>query len=411
MKLKKIIYPLLCTLMLAVVSCGDPNEEPKREGITNVTIIYAVNHNNLSGDLINNRNQILEAAPEFNKANDLVLLYSYENGACNLKELVYDNAGNPSFSVIKNYEAGVLSTTPDRIKDVLSYVATIHPTADKTLFLWGHGLGPVNPNKYSQNPVNGDLKSSERATPKVEELYSYGGEYESETSRKMDFIDIDQLADAIPSGVFRTIWFDCCYMSSVEIAYQLRDKCRYLVAYPTEIMAEGLPYNKVLPYVVGNAPSLTKGAEQLFNHYILKKDPVTVSVMDLSKIDAFAQATKDFVAKLKTKPSFDGVVNYSRLPSQYNITHKYYDMIGWMMNGNDVNDAALNSAYKAMKSAYNNMMMYTNASEYDFLGNKIDSDKYFGISVYPYYNDNSERDNYYRKLDWWRDVASFYGWL
>lgn len=410
MKLNKISYFLSLMVIVVLSGCHEHKDEPQSNTVTNVTIIYAVNHNNLSADLINNRNQIIAASSEFEKTNDKVLLYSYENGACTLKELVYNSAGNASFDVIKNYEAGVMSTNPERINEVLSYVGSTYPLADKTLYLWGHGLGPVNPQKYSHLPAEGEWGSCVSVSPKTETLYSYGGEY-IDNSTKMDYVDIDQLADAIPSGVFKTIWFDCCYMSSIEIAYQLRDKCRYLVAYPTEIASEGLPYNRVLPYTVGSNPKLNVAAEQLYDYYVNKKPsyPVTVTVWDLSKIGDFANSVKNYVSKLGSKPSFEGVVNYSRLtmPSPYrNVDHPYYDLLGWLKQGKDGN-SDLTNAYKSVKSSYDAMVLYTKASESDFNYQEISPEGYFGISVYPYYNDNSERDAYYRKLDWWRDVASF----
>ena len=49
------------------------------------------------------------------------------------------------------------------------------------------------------------------------EVYAFGGEYvEEDNVRNTVYIDLDQLADAIPDGKFDMIWFDCCYMSCIE---------------------------------------------------------------------------------------------------------------------------------------------------------------------------------------------------
>lgn len=412
MKLNRILYPLLFLVAVVFVSCEKHKDEPKvSDGITNVTLIYAVNHNNLAYDLVTNRKQILQAASHFDSANDEILLYSYENGECSLKQLIYNQDGSADFKEIEKYQAGVLSTNPERIGQVMSYVATKYPHADKTLFLWGHGMGPVNPQKYSFLPLGNNTKSSDPTTPSENILYSFGGEYVDGLSGVMDYVDIDQLADAIPSGVFRTIWFDCCYMASIEIAYQLRDKCKYFVAYPTEIMEEGLPYHQVLPLTVGNSPDLNMAAEKLYNYYNSKLEPVTVTVMDMSKIHSFGTAVRNYVSTLKVKPSYTGVINYSRLTMprpNTNIAHPYYDLIGWLRNGgDDVNEDQFNS----VKTAYNELIIYTAASKIDFKRYEIDPNSYFGISFYPYNNDNSQRDSYYNTLDWWKDVASHYGWL
>lgn len=412
MKINKILILSLILLSGILSGCRDPKKEPPADGeVTNVTLIYAVNHNNLAPDFIQNRNQILNAASSFNNVTDKVLLYSYENEGCTLKELVYGLSG-PEFKVIKNYDKGVLSTTPDRIAEVMEYVAVNYPTCDKTLFLWGHGVGPVNPSKYSHLPAQPVQKSC-RKSMDDEIKYSFGGEYIDDNSRVMDYIDLDKLAESIPSGMFHTLWFDCCYMSSIEVAYQLRDKCRYFVAYPTEIYSDGLPYDKVLPFTVGETPELVEAARELYDSYNTKGYPVTVSVMDLSKIEKFAESVKDYVSKLEKEPDFTDIVNYSRLTMprpNSSVKHPYYDLIGWLREGAD-NSPELRSKFNALKSAYNNMMIYTASGARDFNGHTIDPEGYFGISFYPYNNDNSQRDNYYHKLDWWQDVACHYGWL
>ncbi len=413
MKINRILSIAAIIVSCIFASCEKHKDEPKvEEDITNVTLIYAVNHNNLASDFIYNRSQMLKAASSLNMGTDRVLIYSYEKGECTLKEMRISSAGIAEFVTVRNYEKNVLSTTPDRIAEVMDYIVKTYPTADKTLYLWGHGMGPVNPYKYSHLPADGSQKSPLRDSNDGL-LYSFGGEYIDDFTGTMDYIDLDQLADAIPSGIFRTIWFDCCYMGSIETAYQLRDKCRFFVAYPTEIYETGLPYDMVLPLTAGTNPQLDKAAIELYNFYNSKSYAVTVSVIDLSKINKFADSLKDYVSRLDKKPVFTNVINYSRLsmprPNSF-IKHPYYDLIGWLGNGLD-GSPALKDSFNELKKAYDEMMVYTAAGKQDFSHNEIDPDAYFGISVYPYYNDNSQRDNYYHKLDWWNDVACHYGWL
>lgn len=41
------------------------------------------------------------------------------------------------------------------------------------------------------------------------------------------------------------ILFDDCYMSSVEVAYELKEATRFLIASTSEMMAYGMPYATV----------------------------------------------------------------------------------------------------------------------------------------------------------------------
>ncbi len=48
---------------------------------------------------------------------------------------------------------------------------------------------------------------------------------------------------------FEYFLFDDCFMSSIEVAYDLRKITRHLIASPCEVMAYGYPYDLVMPYL------------------------------------------------------------------------------------------------------------------------------------------------------------------
>ena len=51
-------------------------------------------------------------------------------------------------------------------------------------------------------------------------------------------MEIDDLAKGLPDDLFDFILFDACYMASVECTYELRNKAEYILASPTETMAD-----------------------------------------------------------------------------------------------------------------------------------------------------------------------------
>lgn len=65
-------------------------------------------------------------------------------------------------------------------------------------------------------------------------------------------MDIKDLESAIPSNMFEYIIFDACLMGSVEVAYQLRNKTKYILASPTETLADGLPYEDIIATLFDN---------------------------------------------------------------------------------------------------------------------------------------------------------------
>lgn len=80
-------------------------------------------------------------------------------------------------------------------------------------------------------------------------------------------IETSVLAQAIlESGItMEYILFDDCYMSSIEVAYDLKDVTKYLIASPTEVMAYGFPYHECGKYLIGNVDY--KGVIQAFYEF------------------------------------------------------------------------------------------------------------------------------------------------
>jgi hypothetical protein len=82
-------------------------------------------------------------------------------------------------------------------------------------------------------------------------------------------IDISTLRQALENNeiVAEYILFDDCYMSSVEVAYELRHVCKYLITSPTEIMAAGMPYENIAKDLI-NTPNYSAICNDFYTYYI-----------------------------------------------------------------------------------------------------------------------------------------------
>lgn len=392
------IFFLSC---LVVTSCDKSNDEPKLPEVKQMVLIYAVNHNNLAGDLIHNENDMLKAMKDFNMDEYKVLVYKYTKDNPCLYEIVNQN-GEISFDMVKEYDKSKLSVTPERVSEVIQDATSIYPSANKDLFFWGHGTGWVNPSKYSSykevKSIEGALQTNDQATPQ-----SFGGEYISDESTVTEYLDIDKLASAVPDGVFDILWFDCCYMSSIEVAYQLRNKCNTYIAYPTEIMADGLPYSKVLPKVLERNP--VAAAKELYLYYTGKSspEPVTVAVMKMNKINEVMSVAKDMYSLGETRPDLTDMQNYSRYSNA-----PYWDFAQYMReyikaNVSENDGEQADKKIKELENVLDELVIYKAASERDFnypYGRPILPENYSGISTHNYVGGNTEREAFYRKLDW-----------
>ena len=79
-------------------------------------------------------------------------------------------------------------------------------------------------------------------------------------------MEIADLAAAL-TGHFDFIMFDACFMASVEVLYELRDKADYFIASPAEIISDGFPYEAAAPYFWGGEEDLKQVCREYYNYY------------------------------------------------------------------------------------------------------------------------------------------------
>lgn len=122
--------------------------------------------------------------------------------------------------------------------------------------------------------------------------------------------DISTLADALNAAGLdmEFILFDDCYMSSVEVAYDLRHVTDHIIACPTEIMAYGMPYAMIGASLLGE-PDYQSIAQGFYNFYSSYVYPYgTLGITDCSQIDALAEIMKEINSRYKFDASqLDGL--------------------------------------------------------------------------------------------------------
>ena len=103
-------------------------------------------------------------------------------------------------------------------------------------------------------------------------------------------IETTDLADAMADAGLHTeyILFDACYMSSVEVAYELKDVTHYLIASPTEVLSYGFPYITMGKHLLGtpNYKGIVDSFISFYSSYYLPYG--TVAVTDCTQLDALA---------------------------------------------------------------------------------------------------------------------------
>jgi len=398
MKFKYLLYLLIALFTVIFSGCKDKDKvEPPK--VKQMTLIYAVDHNNLNPDLKTNEIQVKNALTQVAKGEYSVLIFRYINTedykGYGLYKLISARDANENDAVlIKRYGKERLSTDPSLLTEVINDALAVDNAEVNNLFLWGHGTGWY-PYFSDHIPV---VKSASPILNDEPELYSYGGEYNGSST---DWMEIHELASAIPDNKFETIWFDACYMGSIECAYELRHKSKWLVAYPTEIYTWGLPYDKVLPYLMRSRQDLAAASKALYDRYA-PKYAVTVCVMDMSKINDVAESVNKIFLSGSALPEETGLQKYSRpLTNPINgnrFDPCFYDFGQYVREYAKVNGRE--DLYKEFASAYDKFVISKYASPFDFNDKEIKPENFSGLSIHNFKGTDSKEEQYYRMLSW-----------
>lgn len=387
-----IIIISLLTVLLAGCkhSKSEPEPEPQPVNPDGVTIVYAINKSSLSGNFMQDTAEMKAAMVSVDMSRQRLLVYLTESAS---KTALYElqQIGKKkvlTWRKVKEYDRQQTSTAPAVMKRVISDALSVYPDADHSLIFWGHGTAWTP--GFSDHETRADAPAQ----------YSYGGEYGK--NNEWQWTEITDIANAIPDGAFRTIWFDCCYMSSIEVAYQLRHKTDMYVAYPTEVWEYGLNYDGVLPFIMRENQDLIGAAGKFYSYYNNINDAVTVSVMDMSEIEGVAKATRALMRQYPDNlDKVQGVSDYRRRSRNNPDGYGYYDMLQ-LLKLKDQGEL-----WQSVQDSMNRFVIYHAESSKDFNNRQWVQTPLCGVSMHSlgeYGQKEADHEPFYRTLDWYKAV-------
>lgn len=159
-------------------------------------------------------------------------------------------------------------TTPDGIASLLTSVKQLAPADNYSMIIGCHGEGWMPKEQTRQTRYFGGS-----AIP----------------------IDISDFNEGIKNAGMKMnyILFDDCYMSGIEVAYQLREAANYLIASTSEMMGYGMPYHKILKYLLADNPDYEAVCSDFTSFYKTFSMPYgTIAVTDLGYTEEMASFMK-----------------------------------------------------------------------------------------------------------------------
>lgn len=384
---------------LAITGCsGDSGDMPEPPAtVERAVLVYMTAHNNLSyqkpqdGDSRHFDERDLAEMAEAARAgalgaNRLLVLHAPWQGETLLKEVTPEG-----FQTLKSYGKALNTTQSAAMERVIADFKALAPAHAYGLILWGHG--------------SGWLEDGQEKAPRKR---SYGG-YQTATGTHT-WMNTTTLADVLEGKGFDYLYFDCCFMAGVEVAYELRHAVETIVASSSELPSEGMPYHKTLPYLMADNPDLPKAAAVTFSHFDAMQGydrTCTISVIRTAALDALAEAVGNAWLSATAVPSASAVQQFVS-PNDYTYRYRYFDLL------HAVESAATPEAAAAVSAAVDAAVVYRAATPYlwekdadhpwDYYQVKIDC--HCGLTTYiP--SSQADFDTYgYSQLEWATDVAS-----
>ena len=392
----------------------------------NVLILYSAGFNSLS-NYLNEDIKDLQTGwlPGPNRGDNILLVYSHttaKRGTYStpnpptLTRLSQDLDGNTVLDTLVRYPAETYSATAEQLHKVLSYVKETFQANSYGMIFSSHATGYVPAGFYTSPSSYKFQEKTERLyrggfrdyvstpVPYVEPEYdpslpavkSVGQDQVGTYGNYLSYeIEIDDFVNAIPMKM-EYILFDACLMGGVEVAYEFKDKCKYIGFSQTEVLAEGFNYQTLTTHLLGSdRPDPEAVCYDYFQQYDIKKDPVyrsaTISMVDCSRMEALAKVCKDIFGKYNTQIS---TLNYNLVQCYFRFTdHWFYDLEDIVTKA-----GATQQELDELRAALDECIVYKAATP-SFM-QAFDINTHSGLSMYLPSHGNSELNKYYRTLEW-----------
>lgn len=391
-KIRTILLSLICILGAGLASCSsdEPAPQPAPKAVPRTLLVYMVAANSLGieAQLPGNPPVTLKPADDEDISQ---MMEAVRSGALNGgRLLVYRsryNDGDALYELtadgikqLKKYTDGNTSVSIARMDEVLSDVEEAAPADNYGLVLWSHANG------WLEDGI--DDPDADAILPA-----SFG----QDRNKRMN---VTSLRTALEGHRLEYIYFDCCYMSTVEVAYELRHCASYIVGSASELPRDGMPYDKTVRHLMRGPAGLSDAAEATYSYYASHPDPkfrtCTIAVIDTRHMDRLAAATRAIYETTPLPHPGIYVTNYRGTARQgYSIDFGEY--VTALAADNDVDVAEFDDALAKC-------VVYARAT------NRLWDDwkiyHHSGMATYVF----NEPDGYelkgYTRLGWAKDVAS-----
>ena len=316
-----------------------PTPEPTPTLAQRTVLVYMSGENNLTKDssspgisyLEDDYIEMLEGSYSLNS--DQHLIAFIDSVGTNNKPHIVEIANGKAKNVYQ-YDSEFYASDPDKLLEVFKWVMNQYPAHEYGLVLWGHATGWAIVTDSVANTAAARTETRAYGQDK-------GWDITGGTEHWMNITQMARALEQLPTKL-KYIFADCCCMSCVECAYELRNCAEWFMGSPAEIPGEGAPYHKIVPKLFLTSSTFYKDICDCYYDYFidayvsteytqysdfayLKGYSVPLSAFCLSKMEALAESTRQLMSTFM--PKYPEQLDLNKLPFYfgYSSTAVMYD--------------------------------------------------------------------------------------
>lgn len=381
MKLFKLFrYQLIiCSVVLLLAACHEEPAPAPVLPVNRTVLVYMVASNNLGTGRFDEADlaEMQQAAKAGDITDGRLLVYHVPpSGDPVLKEVTASG-----IDTLAMYDSETSSVSSVRMRAVFDDMRRVAPADEYGLVLWSHASG------WLQDGIDDELDNAGEMVAPLAFGFDKG--------QKMN---LTTLARTLQGQNFGFVYFDCCYMGSVEVAYELRHATPLIVGSPSELPSNGMPYNRNIRCFFAPEADLLTAARNTFELYdgeFGANRTCTMSVINTAALDGLAAVVRD----IYSGASDPWPAGYE--PQRYMTESRCYHFdLGHYVEALGSDDALLAEFRRFMDEA----VLYEAATP--FLWNRLAVESHCGLTTYIFENEAQSRIKGYDTTSWFSDVAS-----
>lgn len=288
--LRSVVAMLICIAATCLFSACEKKHHKKQPVLvvdesladSRTVLLYMVaDNNNLERFVAEDVNELIQGVKNAHlKKGDKIVVYVDDSGLPRLFTLdAYSDVESyldlvPSYS----YSSEVNSASGEQLAEVLRYTKENYPASSYGIVLWSHGTGWIPPE-----------------TASAKRRKSFAADYGNREEHEMS---VPELADAIQkNGGVDFVFFDACFMQTIEIDYALRKCTDFVIGSPAEIPGPGADYSTIVSSMFKADDCVGNIVQAYYEEYQNNDDyGVIISAVDTRQLDHFASYMRTVIS-------------------------------------------------------------------------------------------------------------------